>query len=408
LNRNENESYISFIKRVVASVKNGVIDYDEMGDSLLGDKNNYSRDNIRKAFYFLYKLCDFIEDDYEYTEDDMLKEIERLKFDVQKERKKLQTVNSVYQENARLEGRYELYLETILDAVKNLKPTYIPDTKINNKECKDGIGCLVISDAHYGRDVEINDLNGNIINKYNPEEFENRMWLLLEKIKEDRKYGMYNTMVIFDCGDSIEGILRSGSSLINLKKGNIDSAIEYARFISSWLCVLSKRLGMPIQYALTGGNHDILRLLDSRPQFENENIAKMIVEIIQTRVECEKANDDSIMVTVKDYSPIYYDTFYDTNVMAYHGQSKNMKKDVMFFENLYSVKIDILFGGHFHTKQEESIGIASFGDKEVIRVPSLCGIDDYSIKIRESSRAGAKFVNFTEHGKDYEKIFWLN
>jgi len=408
LTRNENESYISFMKRVVSSVKNGIIDYDEMGDSLLGDKNVYSSDNLRKGFYIISKLCEFIEDDYNYTEDDILKEIEKLKFDVQKERKKLQTVNSIYQENARVEGRYELYLENILDAVKKWEPVQIPDRKIDNGFCKDGIGCLIISDAHYGRDVEIKDLEGNLINKYNPKEFENRMWNLLEQLEEDRKYKMYNKLRIADVGDCIEGILRSGSSLMNLKKGNIDSAIEYAKFMACWICAVSKRLGVPVEYSLAGGNHDVLRLLESKANFENENMAKMIVEIIKTRIECERLNDKKINVSVRDYNTIYYDMFYNTGVMTYHGESKNMKKDINFFENLYSLKVDILFGGHLHTKQEESVGIASIGDKEIIRVPSICGFDDFSIKIREASRAGVKFVNFTTNGKEFERTYWLS
>jgi hypothetical protein len=396
------------MKRVVDAVKNGTIDYVEMGNSLLGDKNSYGSDNLRKAFYVLQKVCDLIDDNYNYTSDDILKELELRKFEIQKERKKLQTINSVYQENARLEGRNELYWEQIADAIKSSEPIKIPDTKEIFVSNGCGIGCLVIADAHYGRVAEILDLDGSVINKYDPEEFENRMWLLLEKIEEDRSYNMYNSIFVKDLGDVVEGILRSGTSLLNLKYGNIKSAIKYARFMSQWLCSLSKRLNVPVSYSLSGGNHDILRILDSRPQFEDENIAEVIVEIIQLQVRLASANDKKINVSVRDYNAVYYDTFFDINTLSYHGSSKDMEKDLNFFENLYNVKIDILFAGHFHTKQEESVGFGTIGDKEIIRVPSICSIDDHNLKIRKASRAGAKFIVFTETGKDFEKTYYLN
>ena len=66
LERHEDENYINFMKRVVSGVKNGDIDYKEMGDLLLEDGNCYSSDNSRKAYYFLRKICDKIEGEYNY------------------------------------------------------------------------------------------------------------------------------------------------------------------------------------------------------------------------------------------------------------------------------------------------------------------------------------------------------
>lgn len=406
----ESENYIAFFKRVVDSVRNGKIDYLEMGDSLLGARNVYSSDNLRKAFYVLSKICDNIDEDVALSEG-VLDELEQKRFDIQKERKKLQVINNKYQENARLEGRFELYLENIIEAINSLAPISIPNCSKKYSD-GDGEGCLFISDSHYGRVSEIVDLDNGIINKYNPEEFERRMWNLLEQIEEDRKYPMYNSLTIVDCGDCIEGVLRSGSSLLNLKYGNIDSAIRYSEFMSVWICAVSVRLGIPVKYKLVGGNHDIMRILDGKPSFEEENIAKMILKYIAQRVENEmlKANSSGkyLDVLVDNYKPVCYNEFFGLNVMSYHGDSKNMKTDITFFENLYNIKIDILYGGHLHHGYEEEIGIASKGSKEVVRLPSICGIDDYAVKARKLARAGAKFVNFTERGKDFEKVYWLN
>ena len=62
IERLDGEPYVSFMKRVIAAVKNDDIDYMEMGDALLGEDNVYSSDNSRKAFYFLDKICKKIDD----------------------------------------------------------------------------------------------------------------------------------------------------------------------------------------------------------------------------------------------------------------------------------------------------------------------------------------------------------
>lgn len=63
LQRNENETYVQFMKRVVAAVENDEIGYSKMGDLLFGSGNVYSEDNLRKMYYGISKICGKIEDD---------------------------------------------------------------------------------------------------------------------------------------------------------------------------------------------------------------------------------------------------------------------------------------------------------------------------------------------------------
>ena len=51
-----NENYLSKLKKIAELKRNGQIDYDEMGDMLLGDKNIYSSENIRKFWYIFDKI----------------------------------------------------------------------------------------------------------------------------------------------------------------------------------------------------------------------------------------------------------------------------------------------------------------------------------------------------------------
>ena len=48
MERKSGESYVSYAKRLTNSVEDGIIEYKEYGDSLLGIDNNYSSENIRK------------------------------------------------------------------------------------------------------------------------------------------------------------------------------------------------------------------------------------------------------------------------------------------------------------------------------------------------------------------------
>ena len=61
MERKENETYISYIKRVTNACSDKKISYSEWGDYILGTDNNYSSENLRKAFYVVYKLLNKID-----------------------------------------------------------------------------------------------------------------------------------------------------------------------------------------------------------------------------------------------------------------------------------------------------------------------------------------------------------
>ena len=104
MERKSGESYISYAKRLTNSVEDGIIEYKEYGDSLLGIDNNYSSENIRKFYYMFKKWLNNIDDEIEFNDESFAKEMEKIKFDVLVERKKLQRINREYLENARLEA----------------------------------------------------------------------------------------------------------------------------------------------------------------------------------------------------------------------------------------------------------------------------------------------------------------
>lgn len=410
------ENYQDELDLLVAKVEGeNDKDWQELVDEL---GINCHPDSLRKSFN-VGKYCGY--QVYKYFKNQMnenlsekeFERLENLKYNLSVERKKQQIVNREINKIARIEARNEMFQELLLEEVKYLEPIQIKNFKYNKSSKSTGVLC--ISDAHYGENFQLNGLFGEVVNQYSPEEFKNRMWNLLAQLEAQNLD--CERLLIMDIGDCISGILRMGS-LQKLETGVIQSALEYAEFMSVWLVEAWNRLHIPIEYSLRGGNHDMLRLLTEKKVFEEENIGKVIHQFIKLRVENIKlANSleaniepDKIknIITIADYSDVIYHSIYGMNILSYHGDSKNLKEDIEFFENFYNIDIDIIITGHLHRNSQETIGIGYNGDREIMRVPSIMGGNVYSKRIRKHSRAGCKFILFTEDGKDYEKTFFLN
>lgn len=371
---------------------------------------DYDESRYRKQYQAFEKIMSANEKELTNFED-YKKEVEQLKFELLTERKKLQRINREYHENARLKADHDLYIEMCKEAIDRQKPIKIVPTTIKKRKLNN-CGLLIISDSHYGKEILLKGLDGEVINQYSPEIYKSRMWKLMSDFENDFLDNPVDKIVVDDLGDCIEGILRLGESIQKLRTGVTDSIEEYAQFMATWLCELWNRLQVPIEYNLIGGNHDIIRILQQKVAFGDENVAKNILSNIDLRIENAKLkaqlNGGRIDIEVKPYSDIVYNTFFGYNVFAYHGESKNMKDDIEFFENYYNIDIDLLIGGHLHSSESKSIGFGYFGDREIMRVPSIVGCDSYSKSIRKGSRSGVKYITFTEDGRNWEKIYYLN
>lgn len=400
---------------ILAGKVEGDNDYDwsELVDKL--DLNCHP-DSLRKSFnvgrYSGYRVYKYFQEKFEneICANEEIERLQNLKREIEIERKKRQAINREYNATNRIVARNELFKELILEEIQHLKPIKVK-TFAHKSVTTTKTAIVCVADAHYGEQFELRGLFNEVINKYDTEVFKIRMWNLLSQLEAEKNKIDFGKLLVWDIGDCISGILRMGS-LQKLQTGVIQSAIEYAEFMSVWLCEAHNRLGIPIEYSLRGGNHDMLRLLTEKKVFEDENIAKVIYEYIKLRISNAKLQstnvENKLQVTVAPYSDVVYHNLYGMNVLSYHGDSKNLKEDIEFFENYYNIDIDIIITGHLHRGSQETIGIGYNGDREIMRVPSIMGINDYAKKIRKLARAGCKFMVFSEDGKDYEKTFYLN
>lgn len=403
----ENESYLAFAKRATEALQDGLIDYDEWGEAVLGE-NIYSQENTRRCAKFFSQFIQNLEnDEIEAIDDkDKIAEIERAKEELIKERKKLQTVNLEAQEYYRALARDELFSDKILEAIGKLKPLEIK--KIPVTYPMETTGLLLLADQHYDSNFELKGLFGEVINKYDKDIFKARMEHLLGMMENDRFD--YDKLVIVSCGDALEGILRM-TSLQKLRGNVIEDAIEFGEYMANWLCAVERRLGVPVVFSIISGNHDVVRSLTQKPEFPEETLAKVIHKVIDLRIKISKLEaglkEDSIEIMIEPYSDVYYTTIHGNNIMVVHGEN-NLEDLINYYENYYGVEIDTLYGAHLHKNEYKPVGIGETGDRELIRVPSICGTDTYAKKILKHSRAGAYFALYSDSGKELSKVYYLN
>ena len=132
--KQKDESYVAFAKRVTDAYENRLIDIDEWGEMILGE-NIYSSETTRRCNMFMRRFLELCEVDEALRKQDKTPEeldLMALKENIQEERLKLQTVNLEYNQIQRAKARDKLFTEQIVDAIKRL-PALEP---IENGELK--------------------------------------------------------------------------------------------------------------------------------------------------------------------------------------------------------------------------------------------------------------------------------
>lgn len=326
----------------------------------------------------------------------MIDENKRAKREVEKELKKLQTEKLEYNKWLREEARDELITDKICDAITTLPSLHVPEyiKPIHNTRAY----ALIFGDEHYGAEFEIKGLFGDILNAYSPEIFEERMWDLFNQTVELIQKENINTLNVFSMGDFSDGCLRV-SQLMKLRYGVVDGTIKYADFICNWLNKLTKYTR--IKFQMTNGNHTELRMLGQpKGTFTEDNMGKVVSEFIKTRLK------DNINFTyIENPTGYIYAQLACHTILGIHGEVKNMENAIKEFSKIYSVPIDYLIAGHLHHARIEEVGVNS----EVINVPSIIGVDPYSLSLNKTSNASGKLLVFEQtKGKVCEFTLKLN
>ena len=387
LKRRESETEFDYKVRLCVAKLNKELDLDwvELVDLL---KLNVSSDHLRKLSYAYKEMIENKQDvRLEQTEDnEFLDKLTQKKLELQMERVKLQSEKSEINKWIREQGRSDLFYEKYLDVLSKRTLPKAPDyiKPIENNEFD---WVLNFADVHYGKQLKITGFEDEILAEYNVKVFEDRMWNLLNQtIKRIEKENIKH-LHVFNLGDSIDGILRM-SQLQSLQMGINDSLIGFADFMFLWLNELSNHAR--IDYYSCWGNHDEIRPLgSSKGEFANENVDRVITWHLQRMFEATKNEN----IVIHKNKPMYYVDIVGTKILATHGQDeRNLENSIKDYQNVYGKKIHMLFTGHLHNTNTKTVGMDGLQNVEFYQHPSICGIDDYSVKLKKVAPAGATMM----------------
>lgn len=383
--RYEGETEDELIYRI-CSEKEQIGTWEEVAyvlNSLLGQ--NYSESAYRKKFQAFNKIM--IANQAKFADSDaLLQELKEQQRELEKERKKLQTEKLEYNQWLREQARDEMFEEKVIDCIRKNKDN---NTKIEyiEPEHNDMEWQLNIADCHYGKDMKVYGLMGEVLNEYSPGIFEQRMKDLFNKTVEKIKMFGIKKLYVNNLGDSTEGFIRN-SQIWSLRYGVIDSAINFGNFMAEWLRELSKYT--IVVYNQTSGNHDELRLLDGK---KNEHLCESSDKIISNIIKI-KNEDNPNFTIVENKTGFIFENVAGYNCLGIHGEVPSLAKSIKDYSEIYGINIDYIIGGHKHFDEYCNCGVR----KGAIGVGSIMGIDDFSMRIRKSADASAKLCCY-ESGK---------
>lgn len=388
--RYENETEDELIYRI-CSQKEQIGTWKEVRDILNNLLNySYNESTYRKKYQYFNKLLYANSSKFADSEA-QLETLREEKRELEKLKKQIQTEKIEYNKWLREEARDKLITEKIIGAINNQEKFDIPSPIIIDTISKRE-GLLCFGDEHVGTEFVVKGLFGETINEYNLDVFYRRMSDLLTQTVKIIKKENIDILNIFSLGDFTDGVLRV-SQLKNLKYGVVESTVLYANYISEWLNELSKYV--KIRFQTVQGNHSQLRLLDQvKGTFEHENMEMIVSNTIKYRLK-----DNPNFKYIDTMNGMMINKICGFNFVGIHGEVKSMEQALKDYQLMYDIKIDYLIAGHLHHSKSETIGI----DKEVINVPSIIGVDPYSIKLRKTSNAGATLLIISEeYGKEIE------
>ncbi len=278
-------------------------------------------------------------------------------------------------------GRQAALRERIMAAIQPLPAVEVPAQALHDPQERREL-VVAVADCHYGAEIHVQGLHGEVINHYDPEVFEQRMWRLRDEIIRIVEREDISLLHIAMLGDSLDGMLRA-SQLMQLRYGMVESCMRFSDFMAVWLRELARFV--PIHVYTVDGNHTEIRPLGTkRNMFPEENLEKVITWALQARLrDCPQiqiaANEGKHkLAQVCGY-----------NLLLTHGDGdKGLNEAAKSAMLLYQTPIHYMMTAHLHSAREASYGLAEHGNAMILRAPAICGTDSYAMSLKHAGWPG--------------------
>lgn len=377
---NENESYISYVKRVTNACSNKQIGYAEWGDNILGYENVYSEDNCRKGFYIVSKLLSKIDESVDVSDIELMEELETLRDEIYKEKCKLQDIQREKRKSLREEARFENLVDVLKKEIRNLPPIKL--NVCNRKADINVEASVMISDLHIGLIVD------NTTHYYDIEVAKERLGELCSKTIKYCKLHNVNKLNVELLGDAISGIIQIGNR-IDEEEDSISQIITVSELLSNFINDLKAEIPQVVVYAVIGNHSSVFA--NKKERSNKENFERLIFEYIKLRIGQKvitNGMEDYLMYKIKDKI-----------VILTHGNRDNLQNAKQHFVDLLGIIPNYIHFGHIH-----HFNIKDDCDTEITTNGSLVSTDDYAVSIRKSTKASQVLIIYGEDICTYKLI----
>lgn len=314
----------------------------------------------------------YYEDVFKHVQDDnFIKEFEKQKDELYKERCKLADQNRAKRTMLRDESRFEVLTQILREEISLLKPIVINDfKKCSNK--KKIIAVAQFSDWHSGKLID------NQWNIYNEDVMIERANLIVDKIIEKSNLHNVTDLIIEINGDMIDGLIQVSAR--NVEEADVIKQIVSVSELLSQLINKLKPHYKTLKVVTTLGNHG--RLFESKKSgVTKENFEMLVPEFLKLRL------GDDIPI-IKSYGLDFTSYTIDNDLICVaHGQNDRLSTVISDFAKMYKTVPKEIHLGHTHEYKD-------INDCDIYVTVNGCldGIDDYGLTCRKTTKPAQNLI----------------
>lgn len=389
IKRKVDESELSYIWRLCSAKDNGTLDlnWEQLGEifnkELREDETQYYSESAYRKRYQAAK--EFYEEIFKHMNtNDYLKEIEREKQEIKKERFRLYDERNALNKQLRNEARLEDNLDRLESKLNDIGETQFAPFEIEiNKSSEERALLVVISDMHLGQEFS------NVFGDYNSDIAKHRLQKYLGEI-----LNIANYYGVKDCYVSLQGDLISGNIHRGVDVNNRENVIEQITIASELLS--------NFVYALSGvfdnvtvksvnGNHS--RITKKDDALKDERLDYIIPFCMKAKLSHLK-NVSIDLATNIDSTIAIFDILGKDYISVHGDYDSYTKKGVSDLSMLLGYIPYAIIFGHLHT-----VGYTEEGGVKLIRGGSFSGSgDDYTIEKRITGKPSQVVCLCTKDG----------
>ena len=360
--------------------------------SLLNEElhHDYNESWYRKMYQSFMMVFDSIKD--KYFNNEQLKQMERKKQEIIKERYRLNDERTAYNRALRNDARLDARLDMLEQKITEFGRISFPDVNNIHTGVNDNDLLVLLSDLHIGQTFK--SFNG----EYNTKIAQTRMGQYLKKIIEIGK--QYNSD---KCYVSLQGDLISNSIHKSIAITNQENVIQQIKFASELITAFIYELSHAFNRVIVtsvSGNHS--RLDKKEDALKDERLDDLVIWYMDAalknvnNVDIITNNPDTTFAVMDIRGKKYINVHGD-----YDAFSKNGVASLSMMLGFFPYAITF---GHLHTcAMSDESGI------KIIRGGSLAGSgDDYTIEKRLTGKASQMVCVCTDKGIESYNIVELD